>query len=158
MLLSGCTGLSKIHPSIGDLKRLIQLDLKGCKGLESFPQMINMESLETFVLGGCSKLKKFPEIVGHMSSLTKLDLSNTAIENLPSSMKYLIGLTELDLSNCKSLSHLVDAACSLTSLKTPTLSSCPKLDQLPKNLVNLKMCYSHVKQLWKGTVVRFLLM
>ncbi|XP_030967972.1 TMV resistance protein N-like isoform X2 [Quercus lobata] len=138
LILKGCTKLSMIHASLGDLKHLILLDLSNCKCLESLPCEISWESLEIFILSGCSKLKKFPEIVGNMSCLLKLYLDGTAIEDLPLSMEQLTGLITLDLTNCKNLSSLPGVICSLTSLKTLTLSGCLKLDNMPMNLGNLE--------------------
>ncbi|KAK9985108.1 hypothetical protein SO802_034633 [Lithocarpus litseifolius] len=116
LILQRCTRLYKIHASLGDLKRLIRLDLNGCKCLESLPQKISLEALEIFNLSGCSKLKKFPDIVENMSRLSKLCLSETAIKD------------------CKNPSSLPVAICSLMSLKTLNLSGCSKLDELPENL------------------------
>nr|POE74858.1 disease resistance protein rpp5 [Quercus suber] len=61
LILQRCTRLYKIHASLGDLKRLIRLDLNGCKHLKILPHKISWKALETFILSGCSRLKKFPE-------------------------------------------------------------------------------------------------
>ena len=45
LILKDCTSLSKIHPSLGNLKKLISLDLNGCVCLESLPCKISSESL-----------------------------------------------------------------------------------------------------------------
>ena len=137
LILKGCTSLSKIHTSLGDLKKLILLNLDGCLRLESLPYKISSESLEVFSLQDCSRLKNFPEIVGNMSRLPVLLLSGTAIEGLPLSIKHLTGLTQLNLRNCKSLLSLPDTICCLTSLTSLILSGCSRLDKLPKNLRNL---------------------
>ncbi|KAL0006306.1 hypothetical protein SO802_013867 [Lithocarpus litseifolius] len=138
LILKDCTSLSKIHPSLGYLKKLIFLNLDGCVCLESLPCMISLESLEILVLNGCLRLKKFPEIVGNMSPLPHLVLAGTAIEGLPLSIKYLTGLTLLNLRDCKSLLSLPDSICCMTSLKTLTLSGCSRLNKLPTNLGNLE--------------------
>ena len=104
LILRRCTRLYKIHASLGNLKRLIQLDLNGCKCLESLPLKINLEALEILDLGGCSRLNKFPEIVGNMPHLSKLNLSETTIRRLPSSIVLLKNLRELSLSGCEGLS------------------------------------------------------
>ena len=54
------------------------------------------------------------------------------------SVEHLTGLIKLDLRDCKNLSSLSNACYSLMSLKILTLSSCSKLEELPKNLGNLK--------------------
>ena len=137
LILKGCTSLSKIHTSLGDLKKLILLNLDGCLRLESLPYKISSKSLEIFSLRGCLSLKKFPKIVRNMSRLPILLLNGTAIEGLPLSIKHLTGLTLLNMRNCKSLLSLPDTICCLTSLTSLTLSGCSRLDRLPKNLGNL---------------------
>uniref|UniRef100_A0A7N2LPY1 ADP-ribosyl cyclase/cyclic ADP-ribose hydrolase n=1 Tax=Quercus lobata TaxID=97700 RepID=A0A7N2LPY1_QUELO len=138
LILKGCTKLSMIHASLGDLKHLILLDLNNCKCLKSLPCKISLKSLEIFILSSCSKLKKFPKIVGDMSCLLKLYLDGTAIEDLPATMEQLTGLIKLDLTNCKNLSSLPRVIYSLTSLNTLTLSGCSKLYKMQENLGNLK--------------------
>ena len=138
LILQGCTKLSKIHASIGNLKQLIRLDFNGCKCLKSLPQKINLESLEVLIFSGCSRLKKFPDVVGNMSHLSELYLNETAIRDLPLSVKHFTGLIKLDLRDCKNLSSLPNSCCSWMSLKILTLSGCSKLDELPETLGNLK--------------------
>ena len=138
LILKSCTRLYKIHASLGDLKRLIRLDLNGCKCLESLPYKISFEALETFNLGGCSRLKKFPEIVENMSHLSVLCLSETAIKDLSLLVEHSTSLINLDLRHCKNLSSLPKAICSLLSLKTLILSGCSSLDRLPENLGNIE--------------------
>ena len=133
LILQRCTRLYEIHASLGDLKRLVRLDLNGCKCLKSLPHKINLEALEFFNLSGCSKLKKFPAIVENMPRLSKLYLSETAIKDLSLLVIHSTGLIELDLRYCKNLSTLPIAICSLMSLKTLNLSGCSKLDELPEN-------------------------
>ena len=138
LIFRHCTRLYKILASIEDLKKLIRLDLNGCKCLESLPHKISLEALVIFDLGGCSRLKKFPEIVGNMLHLSKLCLSETPIKDLPLFVEHLTGLIELDLRDCKNLSSLSNACCCLMSLKILTLSGCSKLDELPENLGNIE--------------------
>ena len=121
LILKGCTKLSMIHASLGDLKHLILLDLNNCKCLKSLPSKISWESLEIFILSSCSKWKKFPEIMRNMSRLLKLYLDGTTIEDLSLLMEQLTGLIKLDLTKCKSLSSLPGVICNLTSLKTHSI-------------------------------------
>ena len=136
LILRGCTRLSNIHASLGNLKQLIQLDLNGCKSLRSLPNKIGLEALEIFDLGGCSRLEKFLKIVGNVSRLSKLYLNKTPIKYLPLLAEHVIGLIELDLRDYKNLSSLPNAC--LMSLKIFTLFGCSKIDELPENLRNLK--------------------
>nr|CAN63598.1 hypothetical protein VITISV_043803 [Vitis vinifera] len=46
LILEGCTSLSKVHPSTGDLNKLVFLNLEGCENLKSFLRSICMESLQ----------------------------------------------------------------------------------------------------------------
>nr|POF11296.1 disease resistance-like protein csa1 [Quercus suber] len=138
LIFRGSTRLSTIHASLGNLKKLIELDLNGCKSLKSLPNKIGLEGLEIFNLGGCSRLEKFPVIVGNMPHLSQLFLNETPIKDLPFTVEHVTGLIKLDLQDCKNLSNLPNAYCSLMSLKILILSGCSKIDELPENLENLK--------------------
>ena len=128
----------EVHPSIGALKKLIVLDLEGCKKLKSLSRSIHMESLQIFILSSCSKLKKFPEVQGNMEHLPELSLQGTAIQGLPSSIENLSGLALFNLKDCKSLESLPRSIFKLKSLKTLILSNCTGLKKLPEIQENLK--------------------
>ncbi|CAL2276161.1 unnamed protein product [Prunus armeniaca] len=114
LAFEGCTNLVKIHPSIASLKRLRILNFKNCKGIQSLPSEVELESLETFDLSGCSKVKKIPEFVGEMKNFSKLSLSFTAVEEMPSSMIPLIlSLKEIDMSGIS----MRDASSALVPVK-----------------------------------------
>ncbi|KAJ9687193.1 hypothetical protein PVL29_015874 [Vitis rotundifolia] len=138
IILEGCTSLVKVHPSIGALKKLIFLNLEGCKNLKSFLSSIHLESLQILTLSGCSKLKKFPEVQGAMDNLLELSLKGTAIKGLPLSIEYLNGLALLNLEECKSLESLPSCIFKLKSLKTLILSSCLRLKKLPEIQENME--------------------
>ncbi|XP_042965191.1 TMV resistance protein N-like isoform X2 [Carya illinoinensis] len=122
LIFEGCTKLSKVHPSIGALERLILLNLKDCKCLSSLLHEINLESLNLLILSGCSSFNKFPEIAQNMKLLSELYLDGTAIEELPLSIQRLTGLTLLNLGGCKKLSVFPRVICYLPALKTLILS------------------------------------
>jgi hypothetical protein len=83
--LRWCTELVEIHPSIGQLRRLVVLDMERCSSLFNFPSITTeMESLN---LCCCSKIWKIPEFKGIMKSLSVLNLKDTAIEKLPFSIE-----------------------------------------------------------------------
>uniref|UniRef100_A0A2N9HSQ1 TIR domain-containing protein n=1 Tax=Fagus sylvatica TaxID=28930 RepID=A0A2N9HSQ1_FAGSY len=69
LVLQNCTNLQEIHPSIGILKKLILLNLKGCGKLSSLPSKFEMESLVILSFTGCLSIKKIPEFVGNMEYL-----------------------------------------------------------------------------------------
>ncbi|PRQ22494.1 putative leucine-rich repeat domain, L domain-containing protein [Rosa chinensis] len=125
--LEGCKTLVELHQSVGQLKRLIVLNLKDCESLESLPSKIEMESLETLILSNCSKVKKIPEFAGNMERLSKLCLDETPIETLPMSIGCLSGLASLNLSNCKNLVCFPSTFSRLESLQKLDLSGCLKL-------------------------------
>ncbi|KAK4259603.1 hypothetical protein QN277_005917 [Acacia crassicarpa] len=103
---SDCHNLIKVHDSVGYLSKLVELDVCGCVNLTSFPNEINMPSLEVIDLGHCESLDYFPNIVGKMEELRNIWADWTSIKELPPSIGNLMGLDVLDLSNCKSLREL----------------------------------------------------
>ncbi|XP_075636243.1 TMV resistance protein N-like [Castanea sativa] len=104
LILQCCTRLCKIHASVGDLKKLIQLDLNGCKNLSSLPIAIcNLMSLKTLNLSGCLRLVNLPENLGNVKGLEELDVSGTAIRRLSSSIIHLKNLKKLSVGGCDSL-------------------------------------------------------
>ena len=133
LILRRCIRLYKIHASLGDLKRLILLDMDTCKRLESLPHNISWNALEIFILSGCSRLKKLPEVVTNILYLEELSLDEITITPLPVSVKHSTSLIKLDLRDCKNLSSLLNGCYSSMSLKIPNLSGCSKLDHLPEN-------------------------
>ena len=89
-----------IHASVGDLKKLIQLDLNGCKNLSSLPNTIcSLTSLKTLNLCDCSRLVKLPENLGNLESLEELNVSGSAI-GLSSSFTILKNLKKLSIGGC----------------------------------------------------------
>jgi Leucine-rich repeat (LRR) protein len=105
-MLGRCTSLSKVHRSIGFLRRLKELDLQDCKRLKRLPDNIFLETLEDLNLSGCSRLNKIPDSVGNMTSLQDLHLNGTAIKKLPLSFKRLSSLKILNMSNCSRLEKI----------------------------------------------------
>ncbi|KAL9346921.1 hypothetical protein Peur_061774 [Populus x canadensis] len=57
LILEDCIHLVQIHESIGDLQRLLILNLRNCTSLMELPEEMNrLNSLQELVLGGCSNL------------------------------------------------------------------------------------------------------
>ncbi|KAK0578616.1 hypothetical protein LWI29_013231 [Acer saccharum] len=102
LILEGCTNLYEVHSSIGDLKRLVFLNLKDCRNLRSLPSTISgWKSLEILLLLGCSKLDKLPENLGDLECLEELDVGQTAITEAPLSIVRLKNLKKLSFRGCK---------------------------------------------------------
>ncbi|KAM5551817.1 hypothetical protein ABKV19_026596 [Rosa sericea] len=138
--LEGCSRLVRIHQSLAFLKKLIVLNLKDCKSLESLPRRIEMESLESLILSNCSKVKKIPEFIGNMECLLVLYLDETAIEELPDSIDRLTGLVTLNLSNCRNLVCLPSTINKLKSIEDLNLSGCLNLGK-PQVNVGVMDCF-----------------
>ena len=57
LILEDCICLVQIHESIGDLQRLLILNLRNCTSLMELPEeMCRLNSLQELVLNGCSNL------------------------------------------------------------------------------------------------------
>ncbi|XP_052880899.1 TMV resistance protein N-like [Gossypium arboreum] len=121
-----CTRLANVHPSVGVLKRLKVLNVRGCKSLRSFPTKIGMESLEKLILSGCSNLESFSEIDGKMECLLELYLDGTCIKELPFSIGNLSSLVLLNLKGCRNLVSLPSSIGGCRSLKILNLSGNPR--------------------------------
>ncbi|KAH0744861.1 hypothetical protein KY290_032854 [Solanum tuberosum] len=127
LVLEECTSLVQINFSIGDLGKLVLLNLKNCRNLKTLPKRIRLEKLEILVLSGCSKLRTFPEIEEKMNRLAELYLGATALSELSASVENLSGVEELrcthtaiqtipsSMSLLKNLKHLSLRGCNALS-------------------------------------------
>ncbi|XP_024967316.1 TMV resistance protein N-like [Cynara cardunculus var. scolymus] len=84
LILEGCVNLVKVHPSFGILKRLVVLNMRGCKRFRRFPCKVEMDSLEVMNLSGCSKVHKLPEFFRTIQILREVCVDGTSIMELPS--------------------------------------------------------------------------
>ncbi|CAL9006586.1 unnamed protein product, partial [Prunus brigantina] len=84
LILVDCTSLIYVHGSIGNLERLIYLNMKDCKKIRMLPKNICMlKSLETFIISGCSNLKELSiEMLRNMDSLKVLEMDRIPISEL----------------------------------------------------------------------------
>ncbi|KAH0653786.1 hypothetical protein KY289_031464 [Solanum tuberosum] len=134
LVLEECTSLVEIIFSIGDLGKLVSLNLKNCRNLKTLPKRIRLEKLEILVLSGCSKLRTFPEIEEKMNCLAELCLGATALSEIPASVENLSGVGVINLSYCKHLESLPRSIFRLKCLKTLNVSGCSKLKNIPDDL------------------------
>ncbi|KAH0640630.1 hypothetical protein KY285_037216 [Solanum tuberosum] len=96
LMFQNCSSLKIIHPSIGNLERLINLRLNDCKNITDLPSSIcQLKSLEILDITFCSSLQALPVDIGHMQSLTHLTAWGTGIKQLPGSVEMLRNLKEL---------------------------------------------------------------
>nr|DAD46051.1 TPA_asm: hypothetical protein HUJ06_004281 [Nelumbo nucifera] len=107
LILENCSGLMKIHKSVGKLCMLLLLNLRCCSNLQEFPNDISgLGNLKILILSDCSKLKDLPEDLKPMKSLTELLVGGTAIRKLPDSVCHLTKLERLILDECVSIREL----------------------------------------------------
>ena len=99
--LEWCTSLFKIHPSLGELKKLVRVNLLWCKSLEILPIKLENNDLRELILNYCRKVTRLPTFGENMKNLSLLLLQYTGIKELPESIGFLTSLTELDLSGCR---------------------------------------------------------
>ncbi|KAL6176688.1 hypothetical protein ACLB2K_053321 [Fragaria x ananassa] len=121
-----CTSLVELHPSLGSLEKLVDINLKGCHKLTMFPSIDNATSLRSIDLSLCYRLKHFPEIKEKVESLTEL----------PSSIDNLISLKKLYLGRCRRLAQIPQSIYNLQKLQNFWFAHCPKLVTFP-NTMNL---------------------
>ncbi|KAL0002286.1 hypothetical protein SO802_016067 [Lithocarpus litseifolius] len=161
LILKDCTSLFEVHQSIGDLDKLVLVNLKGCKNLRSLPRSLcKVKSLESLILSDCSNIDNLADNLGEMEYLTTLRIDNTAIRTVPSTINRLKNLKHFSLHGCKgsqpktlssyfsslispskipkSVNILLDSVQGLSSLKELCLSDCDLLDDtIPKGLGSL---------------------
>jgi hypothetical protein len=57
LIMNDCSSLSQLHHSIGDLKKILLINLKDCTSLSNLPEEVyQLASLETLILSGCSNI------------------------------------------------------------------------------------------------------
>eukprot|EP01018_Ginkgo_biloba_P029562 Gb_20740 [translate_table: standard] len=123
--LSGCTGLTEIHCSIGNLKELVHLDLANCTNLRALPETIHkLCKVKIFILSGCKNLMMLPDKLGDLKALKELLLDNTAIAKLPSSFGSLCSLEKLNVSTCRSLQEIPASIDQLQRLRFLDMGHC----------------------------------
>ncbi|KAL9675595.1 hypothetical protein QQ045_003797 [Rhodiola kirilowii] len=136
IILEGCISLVKMHDSIGCLRKLTYLNLKGCKNLKSICQL---QSIKRVDLSGCSRL------------FTELSLSQSQIlRSLFSSLNLFTSTVKLNLRNCGvrvSLDAILDSSSCFTSLEEVDLSY--------NSFEEIKKDFWHFTRLYNKRLERF---
>ena len=126
--LRNCQALSTL-PNLNGSPTLQYLNLYGCSGLISPPDLTNLRSLQVLILDYCSKLTSLPNLTG-LRSLKNLYLNSCTGLTSPPVLKGLTLLEQLNLSNCTGLSTLPSLT-ELTSLKFLYLDGCSGISAPP---------------------------
>ncbi|KAI9113507.1 hypothetical protein K1719_015434 [Acacia pycnantha] len=159
LVLEGCTKLVEIHPSFGQLQRLVETNFKGCVNLKALPRQLEMTSLREFVLEETG-IVDVPESLGSLSSVEILNLKScrnlkflprklemnslkefvlcgcTQVRDLPKFGENMKNLMTLDVQET-SIAELPKSLGSLTSLQALNSRGCKNLVGLPHNIQKL---------------------
>nr|AXU93571.1 RPP4/RPP5-like protein [Arabidopsis thaliana] len=120
-ILNNCKSLVTLPSTIGNLHRLVRLEMKECTGLEVLPTDVNLSSLETLDLSGCSSLRTFPLI---STNIVWLYLENTAIGEVPCCIEDFTRLRVLLMYCCQRLKNISPNIFRLRSLMFANFTDC----------------------------------
>ncbi|KAJ9564034.1 hypothetical protein OSB04_009194 [Centaurea solstitialis] len=135
--------VQKLPASIGNLQKLLYLDLHSCRKLVRLPGSIcGLRHLRNLKLYGCM-LEELPKDFGRLVSLEKLNMSYTSIKHLPHSICKLKHLKTLKLSFCRNLEKLPGDLGKLGCLEKLILTECTQVKDIPDSICRLK----HLKSL-----------
>ncbi|CAE6215841.1 unnamed protein product [Arabidopsis arenosa] len=85
------TAIKSLPKSIKNFQKLVLLNLKECKVLESLPYYLyKLKALEELILSGCVLLRSFPDIKENMENLQILLLDRTSIKELPNVLLHCV--------------------------------------------------------------------
>ncbi|XP_056165269.1 disease resistance protein RUN1-like [Syzygium oleosum] len=162
LILTYCSKLKQVHPSIGKVKSLVSLNLGNCYNLEELPEEVgeleelkelnvgctcitkipmsigSLRKLEKLIAFNCSSPREISNSIGSLSSLQHLDLNYCdTLREIPSSIRNLSSLQHLDLSCCKSLREISSSIGNLSSLQHLDLSWCKSLREISNSIGSL---------------------
>ncbi|KAL3740152.1 hypothetical protein ACJRO7_021432 [Eucalyptus globulus] len=146
LILEGCSCLSVIDESIGNLKILKSLNIKSTLivllpmemgSLDNLKELFidktcihhlrfsrsSMQKLKTLSASSCKSLTKISEFIGCLRCLSYLALDESIIPGLPKDVTLLEGLAELSLRDCRRITALPDSVGMLKSLQKMDLSN-----------------------------------
>ncbi|KAF3778174.1 Toll/interleukin-1 receptor-like protein [Nymphaea thermarum] len=108
LVLDGCNNLVKIHASIANLERLVELSMNRCEKLKEMPYcMSHLISLKLLKLADCFSLESLPYYFDKLISLQELDISNcTSLRNVSMNIDRLMALRKVRFDGCYNLEIL----------------------------------------------------
>ncbi|KEH25115.1 putative TIR domain, winged helix-turn-helix DNA-binding domain-containing protein [Medicago truncatula] len=122
LVVTDCPKLSEVSHNIGDLKKILLINLENCIKLQSLPRSIyKLKSLQTLLLSGCLLIDKLEEDLEQMESLTTLVANNTAIKRVPFSILRLKSIGFISLCGYEGFSCEVFPAI-ISSWMSPTIN------------------------------------
>ncbi|CAE6218521.1 unnamed protein product [Arabidopsis arenosa] len=138
------TLINGLPPAIGNLHRLILLNLKDCKNLATLPDCLGeLKSLQELKLSRCLELKFFPDVKKKVESLRVLLLDGTSIAEMPCNIFGLSFLRRLCLSRNDNIRTLRFDMGQMFHLKWLELKYCKNLTSLPILPPNLQCLNAH---------------
>ncbi|KAG7532637.1 Toll/interleukin-1 receptor homology (TIR) domain [Arabidopsis thaliana x Arabidopsis arenosa] len=138
------TLINGLPPAIGNLHRLILLNLKDCKNLATLPDCLGeLKSLQELKLSRCSELKMFPDVKKKVESLRVLLLDGTSIAEMPGNIFDFSLLQRLCLSRNDNIRTLRFDMGQMFHLKWLELKCCKNLTSLPIIPPNLQCLNAH---------------
>lgn len=128
--LCGCESLVEIHSSIGNLRKIDELDINDCTNLQVVPDLNNLTPLAHVGMNGCSQLTIFPDI---STEIRALAIADTMMEALPKSVRHWSGLRNLTIyGDTANIEQIPDCIIDLHELESLWVFKCSKLTSLPE--------------------------
>ncbi|KAG0564220.1 hypothetical protein KC19_8G093100 [Ceratodon purpureus] len=106
------------NPALEGCPNLLNLYMKGCTSITTLPDSIGqLSQLQVMDLFGCKNLQKLPSTIGQLSQLELLHLQDCeSLESLPDSITALPRLQELYIDECTSMSKVPETMGLMTGL------------------------------------------
>ncbi|XP_013608606.1 PREDICTED: disease resistance protein RML1B-like [Brassica oleracea var. oleracea] len=159
LFLYGCSSLTEIPSSIGNLDKLNWLDMSFCRNLQVVPTRFNLAPDAFLNMKGCPQLRNFPEFSTNISALVIADTmlkklpetvtlwsphvglsiygDDAGIEELPGWIKDLHGLKSLNVQDCSKLASLPELPDSLERL---IANNCESLEAVTLDFDSVLYC------------------
>ncbi|XP_042959078.1 TMV resistance protein N-like isoform X23 [Carya illinoinensis] len=154
-----CRSLCKVHPSIKVLKQLQESRMSHTRIKQLWKGLVVLPNLKELDLNSCENLIEIPDLSG-APNLEKINFSycRSLCKQLWKGLVVLPNLKELDLNSCENLIEIPDLS-EAPNLEKINFSGCRSLCKVHpsikvlKQLQELRMSHTRIKQLWKGLVV-----